>query len=72
MLRNKEKLRLQAIYAAPFFNEKADSPKMGMEKSYKEILNILDLCGTPEYKETVFRGAEHFLKDRNTPVDSQA
>lgn len=72
LLRNQEKLWLQAIYAAPFFNEKADSPKTGMEKSYEEILNILTLAGAPEYKKRVFRGADHFLKNRKTPVESEA
>lgn len=72
LLRNQDKLRLQAIYAAPFFNEKADSPKAGMEKSYDEILNILSLAGAPEYRERVFRGAEHFLKSRNVPSESEA
>ena len=32
LLGNTDRLRLQAIYAAPFLNEKADSPKEGMEK----------------------------------------
>lgn len=72
LIRNQEKLRLQAIYAAPFFNEKADSPKTGMEKSYDEILNILNLAEAPKYRERVFPGAEHFLKDRNEPAKSEA
>lgn len=72
LLCNQEKLRLQAIYAAPFFNEKVDSPKAGMEKSYEEILNILTLAGVPEYKKQVSRGADHFLRNRKTPVESEA
>lgn len=72
LLRNREKLRLQAIYAAPFFNEKVNSPKMGMEKSHEEIMNILALAGATEYREKVYRGAEHFMKNRETPVDSEA
>ena len=35
-------------------------------------MNILTLAGAPEYREKVFRGAEHFMKDRKTPVDSEA
>ena len=49
LLRNRDKLRLQAVYAAPFLNEKAGTPKMGMEKSYDEILRILRLAEAPEY-----------------------
>lgn len=38
LLKNQDRLRLQAIYAAPFLNEKAETPGSGMEKSYQEIL----------------------------------
>ena len=72
LLGNAHRLRLQAIYAAPFLNEKADSPKRGMEKSYQEILKLLDLAGTPQYQAKVFKGAEHFLKDGTAPVVSDA
>lgn len=72
LLRNSDKLRLQAIYAAPFLNEKADTPKDGMEKSYQEILRILNLADAGQYKASVFRGGEHFLEDENTPVVSPA
>lgn len=72
LIRNREKVRLQAIYAAPFLNEKAATPKIGMEKSYEEILNVLHLAKASEHKNQVFRGAEHFLRDRFTPVESEA
>lgn len=72
LLGNSHRLRLQAVYAAPFLNEKADSPKSGMEKSYQEILKLLDLAGTPQYQTKVFKGAEHFLKDGISPVVSDA
>ena len=38
-----EKLDVEAIYAAPFFNTRSLSPKDGMEKSYEEISEILDI-----------------------------
>lgn len=72
LLGNTDRLRLQAIYAAPFLNEKADSPKEGMEKSYQEILKLLDLAGTSQYRDRVFKGAEHFLKDAVSPAVSEA
>lgn len=72
LLRNREKLRLQAVYAAPFRNEKADTPEIGMEKSYEEILHILELADAREYKESVFPGAKHFLKDKESPEESEA
>ncbi len=62
-----EKLSVKAFYAAPFFNPKSDGPADGMEKSYREILKLLDLMGadTP-----VFRGSDRYLPDENTPVPS--
>lgn len=72
LLKNLDRLRLRAIYAAPFLNEKADTPKDGMEKSYQEILKLLELADCPAYKEKVYKGAECFLKDEKTPVLSKA
>ena len=37
LIKSKEKLNLQAIYAAPFYNHHSSGPKDGMEKSYKEV-----------------------------------
>ena len=36
-----ERLNVEAIYAAPFHNERSDSPLDGMEKSYSEIHKLL-------------------------------
>lgn len=69
LLRSKEKLRTQAVYAAPFFNENSQSPKDGMEKSYAEIHKILRLSGE---EVPVFLGSEHYLTDEHTPVASPA
>ncbi len=72
LLRNARRLRLQAIYAAPFFNEKAASPREGMEKSYQEILKVLELAGEPEYRRLVYKGADRFLPGASEPVVSDA
>ncbi len=69
LLKNSDKLRTQAIYAAPFKNERAESAADGMEKSYQEILKLLELCG--ENRE-VYRGSARFLSDEKTPVLSDA
>ena len=37
-----EKINLQAIYAAPFHNERSTGAGDGMEKSYDEILKVLE------------------------------
>lgn len=67
-----EKLRLQAIYAAPFFNEKSTGPADGMEKSYQEILNILTLMGRDDLKKCVYKGSTAYLPDEETAVESDA
>lgn len=64
-----EKLDLKAVYAAPFHNERSSGAKDGMEKSYREIGKLFRLAG----RETAaFRGAEGYLPDEQTPVESPA
>lgn len=70
-LRSPEKLQVEAIYAAPFLNGKVASVKEGMEKSYDEILKIFDLLGE-DSEGKVFKGSEEYLKDYDTPVESDA
>lgn len=72
MLKNQDKLNVKAILAAPFLNDKSESAKDGMEKSYKEILKLLDLADMPEFKEITYRGSENFLTDEKTPSESDA
>ncbi len=69
MLRSQEKLNIRAIYAAPFENDKSDSAKDGMEKSYNEILKLL---GMLEENKTVLKGSDRWLGDEETPVISPA
>ena len=69
LLKSKEKLNTQAIYAAPFFNSNSESPKDGMEKSYDEIFKLLSLL---DEKVDVFKGSEKYLDNENTPVISYA
>ena len=69
LLKSKEKLNTQAIYAAPFFNKNSASPKDGMEKSYDEIFKLLSLMNE---KANVFKGSEKYLDDEKTAVISPA
>lgn len=66
-----EAMNVQALYAAPFLNNRSRSAGDGMERSYEEILRVLERLGktgaTP-----VFRGSTKFLKDSPSPVDSPA
>ena len=66
-----EKISVKALYAAPFTNERSSGPADGMEKSYREILKLLDLAGQAG-KYPVFRGSERYLPDEKTPVVSGA
>ena len=40
-----ERISLEAIYAAPFFNARSNGPGHGMELSYQEILRLLERLG---------------------------
>ncbi len=66
-----EKIRLLSINAAPFLNHRSTSAGDGMEKSYNEIFKVIKLVD-PNTSIPVFRGSTSFLKDRNTPVESDA
>ena len=69
LLKNEDQLNTQAIYAAPFSNALAATPKEGMEKSYEEIFKLLKLCG----KEVpVYKGSASYLPNEQTAVDSPA
>ena len=66
-----EKLDVEAIYAAPFFNTRSDGPKDGMEKSYDEILRLLErLKISPE--NFVFKGSTEYIKNPETPCKNDA
>ncbi len=67
-----EKLRLQAIYAAPFQNRHASDPKQGMERSFSEILKILALMKRTDLVPLVCKGSEGYLEDENSFRESQA
>lgn len=72
MLKCPEKFQVMAIHAAPFSNDKADNPKLGMLRSYDEIKNILSLMGRQDLFHIVYKGSETYLKDEETPVISPA
>ena len=72
MLKQKNRINVRAIYAAPFHNEKSESFGDGMNRSYDEILKVLTLMGEEEKKHVVFRGSEAPLIDERTPQPSVA
>lgn len=64
-------INLLSINAAPFFNDRALSPCDGMEKSYKEIENILELMNLSG-RYPIYKGSDRFLAGERVPVDSPA
>ncbi len=69
LLLSKERLNTKAIYAAPFLNKRVQTPKEGMEKSYREIVKITQMMGE---QVEIYSGSEHYLPDEKTPVLSPA
>lgn len=64
-------LDVQAVYAAPFHNSRSSGPADGMEKSYEELLRILDkLDRSPD--GFTFRGSLNWIRDVEKPERSPA
>ena len=72
LIKKDEKLKLKAIYAAPFYNTRSASAGDGMEKSYQEILRILSFMKRDDLKSIVYRGSTSFLSSESKPVESDA
>jgi inosine-uridine nucleoside N-ribohydrolase len=66
-----EQLDVQAVYAAPFHNKRSTGPADGMEKSYEEILRLLDRLDVSP-GGFALRGSAGFLSDWNHPCRSEA
>ena len=71
LLRSQDRLITEAIYAAPFYNEKSSSPGDGMEKSYQEIQKVLQIMGKSNDVPS-FRGSDKFLECVEKPILSDA
>ena len=69
LLKSKEKLNTIALYAAPYSRAGSGTVGEGMQRSYDEIVKVLDLMGE---NVPVFKGAESYLPDEETPVISPA
>jgi len=66
-----EKLSVEAIYAAPYYNNRSSSAGDGMEKSYEEILRLLDRLDVSA-EHLAYRGSTGFLVDYDHPYASDA
>jgi purine nucleosidase len=64
-------LHVEAVYAAPYSNSRSSGPADGMEKSYQEILRVLDRLGR-DMGGQVFRGSDRYLPSRMEGIRSAA
>jgi inosine-uridine nucleoside N-ribohydrolase len=62
---------LEAVYAAPFHNNRSNGPLQGMERSYDEILRVMERMKRPT-EGFVFKGSTSYLPGPGQPVDSPA
>lgn len=70
-LNSGERLKVEAIYAAPFTNERAGTPGDGMQASYEEILRLLSLMGR-SHIGLVHRGSDAYVGPAGRPCRSAA
>jgi purine nucleosidase len=70
-LRSPERLRVEALYAAPYQNERSTGPEDGMLRSRDELRRLLERL--PAYAGTpVHEGSRAWLPGPATPVSSPA
>jgi len=66
-----ESARVEAIHAAPFSSGRTPDPADGMQRSYDEILRLLDRLDHP-HEGFAFKGSASYLPAADEPVDSPA
>ena len=66
-----DRIDLEAIYAAPFHNNRSEGPGDGMQKSFEEIERLLDRMDVAD-RDRVYLGAERYLPERSEAVDNPA
>jgi purine nucleosidase len=66
-----ERLQVEAIYAAPFHNSRSEGPGDGMQKSYEEILRLLDRLEV-DADGLVHKGSVDWLRGPEMPQESAA
>ncbi len=66
-----DQMDVEAIYAAPYFNNRSKSAADGMNKSHEEILRLMEKMGM-DHQGLVYRGSEGFLESHDQPLESDA
>jgi len=70
-LKSVERLNVEAVYAAPFTNDRATTPLEGMQKSYDEIIRILKMINI-NADGFVYKGSTQYLESMDKPCESEA
>ncbi len=66
-----QRMEVEAVYAAPYLNNRSKSAGDGMEKSYQEILRILEFLKRPS-AGFALKGSSRFMEGPDKPVESPA
>ena len=66
-----ERMSVEAIYAAPYLNDRSTSAGQGMEKSYEEIHRLLNFFPDID-KSIAHRGSDRFFERKGSPIESPA
>jgi hypothetical protein len=66
-----DKIALEAVYAAPYYNDRSSGPADGMERSYDEILRLLEMMKVSP-AGWVFKGSTDYLSSDLKPQESEA
>jgi inosine-uridine nucleoside N-ribohydrolase len=66
-----ERMTVEAIYAAPYLNDRSTSAGNGMQKSYEEIHRLLNFFPDLD-KSIALRGSDRFFARKSSPIDSPA
>jgi hypothetical protein len=70
-LLSRERIRTEALYAAPFHNKRSNGPEDGMLQSYDELHRLLERL--PDHRSTpVLHGSRGWLPAPRQPVPSPA
>lgn len=70
-LKSAPKIKVEAVYAAPFFNRLSSGPEDGMEKSYEEITRLLEFMNISP-QGLVYKGSRGYLEHESIPRYSDA
>ena len=71
MLLSPERFRLEAVYAAPFHNDRSSGPGDGMDKSHEEILRVFERMGML-HGDRVYRGVREWVGLKHEARDAPA